>query len=292
MPEEGDYLLSRVGFSKDEKPVLTLQRDSSIIDFQPLNTTLTLEFKTDQRHCIGWYDMRTSERHVCPDAAIINEKYEQCPPCQQRTGFNPAFYNAASVSPQQEELNQKPHILYLAHFGQGIHKVGISHAGRGRARLLEQGARSAIILDTFPTAHIARHYESKIAALPGIAETLQLRKKIANLQQLYDHAAAHKELAEQRSAIERQIGITFTDNEPQSFDDIYFNDGTYPEGESFERIDYLISGVAIGILGSLLFCTQQSTSFFLPLKKYVGYKFSLTYQEKAMTLPAQQMTLF
>src|SRR5690349_6321107 len=98
--------------------------------------------------------MRSSKSYVCPDQVMIDKKFDVCPTCQQRTGFNPAFYHASSVSSQQEERNLEPHLLYLAHFGKGIVKVGISHAARNRSRLLEQGARSAIVLDIFPTAHI------------------------------------------------------------------------------------------------------------------------------------------
>lgn len=293
VPEVGNYLFTHVGFSKNEKPTLFLQRDSEITPFEPLGRVITLKFDTSTHFCTGWYDMRSGESHVCPDNITVDEKYEQCPACQKRTGFNPAFYHAASVSEQQEERNQEPHFLYLTHFGPGIIKVGISHAARGNARLLEQGARSALILETFPTALVARQYEAKIAAMPGIVETLQLRKKIAALAQFYDTKAAETELRTTRAKIESILNLTFEKNNVMTFNHVYFPN----EAPTLTNVHdcgshNLISGYTTGMLGTLLFCTQQNTPLFLPLKKYVGYRVDLSYEESPISLPAQQTSLF
>lgn len=292
-PEAGTYLFTHVGFSKNERPTLFLQRELEIISFEPLGKTLTLKFDMSMRLCTGWYDMRNSENHVCPEGATVDEKYEQCPACQKRTGFNPAFYHAASVSEQQEERNQEPHFLYLAHFGSGIVKVGISHAARGSARLLEQGARSALVLETFPTALIARQYEAKIAALPGIIETLQLRKKIATFTQTYDAKAAVSELESTRTKIETTLGVSFAKNNVETFDHVFFPGGTPTLANAYDCAPHnLISGHALGMLGTLLFCQQQDAPLFLPLKKYVGYSASLGYGETQISIPARQASLF
>jgi hypothetical protein len=293
MPEVGDYILSHVGFSREEKPILTLQQGDEFIRFDPLGHVITLRYDTTTRFCTGWYDMRAGESHVCPDSVSVDEKYDQCAACQSRTGFNPAFYNATSVSAQQEERNLEPHMLYLAHFGKGIVKVGISHAARERARLLEQGARSALVLDIFPTAHIARQYEAQIASLPGIAETLQVRRKIATLAQPYDLTAAAKELSETRSRIETTLGKTFSLHDTQTFDHVYFPNGTPQLQDAVEVTEQnVISGNTIGMLGPLLFCTQQDTPLFVPIKKYTGFRVTLSYDETPLTLPVRQMTLF
>ena len=293
MAEVGEYLLAHVSFSKEEKPVLSLQQGEKIISFMPLGQTLTLRFDTAQRFCTGWYDMRSGEDHICPERAEVAEKYEQCPACQKRTGFNPAFYHASSVSEQQEERNQEPHFLYLAHFGKDVIKVGISYAGRGNSRLLEQGARSALVLDTFPTAHIARQYEAKIASLPGIAETIQLRKKIAELEKPYDQAVAMQELTGTRNRIKEQLGVTFAQNDALHLDPTYFASGAPQLADAFDcSPQALISGRATGMLGSLLFCAQQETPLFLPLKKFVGYPVKLSYDTTQVALPARQASLF
>lgn len=294
MPEEGEYLFSNVGFSVDERPYISLQHGEQFTELAPLGKTLTLRFDTTERFCIGWYDMATSSgQFACPDSQKIDSKYEQCPACQQRTGFNPAFYHAASVSKQQEARNLQPHILYLAHFGEGIVKVGISYAARGNSRLLEQGARSALVLDTFPTALIARQYEAQIAMMPGIVETVQLRKKIACLSSPYDVAAGTNELMKTRTKIEESLKKTFANNAVMSLDTFYFP-AVLPD--LTDSIDYsdkqLISGEVMGMLGTLLFCSQQDVALFLPLKKLIGYRVTVSHEETQLALPARQTSLF
>lgn len=293
MPEAGRYLLTGVGFSPKEIPVLTLQRDGKFSHYEPLGNQISLRFEQAERFCIGWRDLASGELAACPDAQNVESKYEQCAACQNRTGFNPAFYNAASVSTQQEARNQEPHILYLARFGRGVVKVGISYAQRRNSRLLEQGARDALILDTFPSAHIARQYEAKIAAMPGIVETLQLRKKLALLEVPYDHDEGAHELLAVRQRIEEAFKISFTGREVTNLDPIFFPAGTPDLADSFSTHgQHALSGKAIGSLGSLLFCQYDDTPVYLPLKKYVGYHVELAHEQSELQLPARQASLF
>jgi hypothetical protein len=293
MPEAGEYLFSRVGFSRDETPEFTLTKSEGFIDFNPLEHKLTLQFIMNQRFCIGWSDMTEGKRYTCPDANLIGNAYEQCAACQQRTGFNPAFYNAKTVSSQQEARNTKPHILYLAYFSNNTIKVGISYAARGNSRLLEQGARHALILDTFPSAHIARSYEAKIAQMPGISETVQLRKKITLLGHENDTGSATNTLLELRAKHEHDLRVTFARNHVQSFDTHYFPTIQPDLHSPYDCSDqHVISGKTIGMLGSLLFCQQEDTSLFLPLKKYIGYKVNLSFIQTTIAVPPRQTSLF
>lgn len=293
MPEEGTYLLTHAGFSRDEKPRLLLRKGEALIDFYVLGQTFTLTFDTSQRFCIGWYDLAKSENHPCPETAATSDKYDQCTACQKRTGFNPAFYHAASVSPQQEARNAEPHILYLAHFAPGLVKVGISYAGRGKARLLEQGARSALILDTFPTAAIARQYEAKIAAMPGIAETMLLGKKIATLSQLYNAEAAEQELRAVQTNLEDILKVSFSDAKFHTFDAAYFPTSAPNLAEAHDTTpDKLLSGQCIGMMGSLLFCDYEGMPVFCAAKKFTGYCVTLSHHARELQLPARQISLF
>jgi hypothetical protein len=293
MPEPGDYLFSNVGFSPSEKPYLAFEKNDTFTELTPLSNMLTLRFNMNRRYCIGWGNIGTKERFPCPDHNEIDAKYEQCPACQQRTGFNPAFYNATTVSKQQETHNQQPHILYLAHFAKGLTKVGISFAGRGKSRLLEQGARSALILDTLPSALIARQYEAQIATLPNIAETIQLRKKITSFSVPYDSEAAKKELLAERERIEVSLGKQFSKNDVLSLDHYYFSKNIPSFTDAYDCFEQqLLSGETVGMLGTILFCRQQDTLLFLPLKKRIGYRVELSYNELPITLPARQISLF
>lgn len=293
MPESGTYLLTNVGFSRDEKPLLLLQTNERFIDAHPLGEPLTLSFDMSQRFCVGWRDITTGERAICPNRQPVDARYEQCSSCQKRTGFNPAFYHAASVSPQQELRNSEPHILYLAHFGAGVIKVGISHAKRKRSRLLEQGARTAIILDELSTAHVARHYEKQIAALPGISETIQLRKKSDLLAATYDADSARRELAATVATIETTLGVQFNHAKSISLDAIYFpNERINITLAHISPKAHILSGVCIGQVGSFLFCQQPDSVIYLPLKKYVGYKLTLATAVIPIETPPQQTSLF
>lgn len=293
MPETGEYILTNVGFSKIEEPLLTLQKDNVFTTMSPLEKLLTLTFDTSQRYCVGWHDITNGDSHTCPDKNTVDAKYEQCPACQKRTGFNPAFYNTTAVSSQQEARNLEPHILYLAYFGADVTKVGISHAARGNSRLLEQGARSALILETFPTAHIARQYEAKIASLPGIAETVLLSKKITALSTHYDRTNAETTLLTAKNRAEEELKTTFSGSDILHLDDHFFPAGVPSLDNIYDATPHnLISGKVSGLLGSLLFCEQQDTQLFLPLKKYIGYKVSISNIETVIDLPAQQISLF
>lgn len=293
MPPLGTYLLTNIGFSRDEKPVLLLQSEDTFVDFLPIGHQFSLAFDMNQRHCTGWRDITKGERHPCPNHTSVDQKYEQCRECQIRTGFNPAFYHATTVSEQQEARNQQPHILYLAHFGPNIIKVGISLAARGRSRLLEQGARTAIILDTFPSAHIARHYEEQIARLPGISETIQLSKKLSGLKHSYDNAFAARELHAVLLSIEQQLNVSFADQDVVHLDDIYFAGATFDHQQAVDlSSSHSISGTAIGMIGSVLCMTQSGTPLIFALKKHVGYQVSVDSMTFDLALPAQQTSLF
>ena len=163
MPEE--FLLSYTSFDTESRPFLEWQVDGKAERGDVLGRELSLEFDFSTKYCTGWLDFDNHCSQACPDGATVDEKYENCLKCRNRTGFNPAFYHADSVSAQQEKINQNPHFLYLAYFSPEVIKVGISQEARGIRRLLEQGARVALKLETFASALIARQYEAKIAKL-------------------------------------------------------------------------------------------------------------------------------
>ena len=288
MPHEGTYLLANVGFDGLD-PVISLLQSETFHELRPMGKTLTLRVDTSQRRCTGWRDITAGERYSCPLNLDVEPKYEQCPTCQKKTGFNPAFYHATSVSPQQEARNAEPHILYLAYFGADIIKVGISHAARGHARLLEQGARRAVILDTFATANIARQYEARIAALPGISETVAVRQKIAALAGSFDAAKLQSAV----EVVTTKLGVSFNASEVLSFDEAFFAYGIPKLADVYDATSLdLISGHVSGMLGAVMCCTQQDTPILLPLKRLVGYTAQLSYTETAIELPARQTSLF
>ena len=292
---EGDYLFVHYGYGPDHQPQLSLlpEDGGTFTHFEPRGETFTLTFDTATRYCGGWHDLATAESFPCPDAAELPGQYDQCRHCQQKTGFNPAFYNAASVSAQQQARNAQPHILYLAHFAPGVVKVGISWAERGIRRLLDQGARSAIILKTYPNADIARQYEARTAKLPGIAETLQLRQKHQYLKKPYDAAAGAEELRATRERLAREVGVAPDDNEILHLDYYFLGDNPlHPQDLVDISKNNAVSGHCLGMIGSVMIAEQDDLQYSLPLGKLTGYNCTLSYDVAKNEAEPHQVSLF
>lgn len=270
------------------RPTLKFSDDEA---YMPLGKTLSLKFDMSQRFCIGWHDMATGDNHACPEGATIDKKFELCPACQKRTGFNPAFYNTTAISKQQEARNAEPHHLYLAYMGEGYIKVGISWHKRGIRRLLDQGARAGIILETFPTALVARHYEAKIARLEGIHETTSTRTKLALLGLPFDSTHAKAELLAAKQRIEEILAVSFSGTDVLQFDTYYVH-GTFPSGAVTTLHDPAISGTAQALIGDILITNYDGRLLALPLKQFVGYQVELSDKSIPLDLEPQQMQLF
>jgi hypothetical protein len=292
---EGNYLFVHYGYGPSHQPQLSLlpENGETFTHFEPRGQSFTLSFNKSTRYCGGWHDLATAESFPCPDTATLPDQYNQCRHCQQKTGFNPAFYNASSVSRQQQARNAQPHILYLAHFAPGVIKVGISWAERGIRRLLDQGARSAIIIKTYPTADVARQYEAKAASLSGIAETLQVRQKHQYLKRPYDAAAGADELRIARDRLAREVGVRPDDNQPLYLDSYYVdNHPLHPQDIVEISNSDSISGICVGMIGSVLVMEQDGLQYTLPLAKLTGYNAALSYDVTKNDAAPHQASLF
>jgi len=211
MPD--NFLLVYASFNTDNQPFIDCQIGDEIKRRELFGQKLSLEFDFSTKYCTGWVDFENHCSQACPEQAIAETKYENCIKCRDRRGFNPAFYHANSVSARQEKINQNPHFVYLAYFAPEVIKVGISQEERGIRRLLEQGARLALKLETFSSALIARQYEARIARLEGIMETVAASKKLELIKHPLDTAAAEKTLADALVRIHHQLGLDFPNRE-------------------------------------------------------------------------------
>ncbi|MGH7197039.1 MAG: DUF2797 domain-containing protein, partial [Candidatus Saccharimonadales bacterium] len=279
----------------DFAPQLTLQPkdDATFVHLQPRDQVLTLTFDTEQRYCTGWHNLETSESLPCPDDAKLPPKYHQCIHCQRKTGFNPAFYHAKTISAQQQARNQLPHSLYLAHFGTEVIKIGITWAERGIKRFLDQGARSGLIVKIYPSADIARQREAQAAKLMGIYETVQVRAKLKLLTAQYSAEQGIMDLNNAREYIKNEIKITPEANTPEYFDSHYLGKNEL-KISSLKNVsaENAISGRCIGMIGNVLITAQGSSQYMLPLGTLLGYRFTLRYTEEQQTTQAEQISLF
>lgn len=273
--------------------LMILAKGSSQFENIPLpGYAATLQFDTSSRCCTGWHDLENGTMHPCPDEAVVVSPYHECRHCQLKTGFNPAFYNTDTISPQQQARNKKPHTLYLAHFGPSIVKVGISFSQRGLGRLLDQGARSALILATLSTAEEARQYEAKIAQLPGIVETVQSQLKTRLLKVDYDNRSGLKELLQAREKIATHTDLTLEDVSSLSLDQYYFSAPINARSLIHLNSEPKISGEFIGMIGETLVARQNESHYYLPIRKLRGSTLHITQDIESVSHAPQQTSLF
>ena len=133
-----EFLLSYASFNADNKPFVECQVGDKIERHELFEQDLSFEFDFSVKYCTGWVDFENRCSQICPDHATVDEKYENCLKCRDKTGFNPAFYNANSVSAQQEK-NQSKSALCL---------LGVLRAERHKSRNLARRARNSEIIGT------------------------------------------------------------------------------------------------------------------------------------------------
>ena len=287
-----EFLLSYTSFNADNKPFVECQVGDKIERYELFEQNLSLEFDFSAKYCTGWVDFENRCSQICPDHATVDEKYENCLKCRDKTGFNPAFYNASSVSVQQEKINQNPHFVYLAYFAPNVIKVGISQEERGIRRLLEQGARLAIKLETFSSALIARQYEAKISKLDGIVETLPVSKKMELIKLPFDHATGERELRQKLLEIEQKIGVSFPKSELITCEDYFQTAGVdLSRGVLMKDYSQLVGHVR-SIIGSIVITDYDGQLLAYNIKKLIGYRAQKVDREIELDLPTEQLTLF
>ncbi len=290
MPD--DFLLAYASFNADNQPFIDCQIDGEVKRRELLEQDLSLEFDFSTKYCTGWVDFENHCSQICPDSATVDGKYENCLKCRDRTGFNPAFYNADSVSAQQEKINQNPHFVYLAYFAPGVIKVGISQEERGIRRLLEQGARLALKLETFSSALIARQYEAKIARLDGIVETMPIHKKLELIKQPFDRADGEKKLQQKLLEIEQKIGVSFPKSELIPCEDYFHTAGVDLTRVVLMKDQSQLAGRVRSIIGPILIADYDGQLLAYNLKKFIGYQAQTIDGAIDIEIPSTQLALF
>ena len=290
MPD--DFLLAYASFNADNQPFIDCQIGDEIKRRELFGQDLSLEFDFSTKYCTGWVDFENHCSQICPDSATVDGKYENCLKCRDRTGFNPAFYNADSVSAQQEKINQNPHFVYLAYFAPGVIKVGISQEERGIRRLLEQGARLALKLETFSSALIARQYEAKIAGLDGIVETMPIHKKLELIKQPFDRADGEKKLQQKLLEIEQKIGVSFPKAELITCEDYFHTTGVDLTRVVLMKDQSQLAGRVRSIIGPILIADYDGQLLAYNVKKFIGYQAQTIDGVISIEIPSTQLALF
>lgn len=138
---------------------------------------------------------------ACPYGAALAPQVRggQCPACA-------ALDRSSSVAADTRADDPRPYRVYLAYFGPGRHKVGITAAGRGSVRLLEQAALCFTFLGEGPLM-TARRTEAVLGSalripdrVPGTAKRAPrfrlppAPERAAELRRRYEEVTARRDL--------------------------------------------------------------------------------------------------
>jgi hypothetical protein len=266
--------------------------------FLPVKNRIFTLTRFMRRFCIGRYNLENYVSSTCPFVAELDTPAVSCSQCLKASGFNPAFYNVAemNISPQQKIYNQKEHVVYLAFFGVGVVKVGIATAERVKTRLLEQGARAATILRSYPDAYAAREIEELIHKVAGIPESVKIGKKMQLLNQHFSYDDAMIELKRAKNIITEKLSIDFEDHENVDLSAYYYNNGTVLKNliNVSDETPLIISGTCLGMVGDALIMEQSNIQFMASLKKYVSHIIQIDDFEQLnkYTPETEQISLF
>ncbi|WP_369218499.1 DUF2797 domain-containing protein, partial [Streptomyces flavofungini] len=128
--------------------------------------------------------------NACPVRAEVPARASQarCPECAR---LDRAFSVAADGVPD----DPRTYRVYLAWFGPGLVKVGITAEERGSVRLLEQGAVAFCWLGRGPLM-AARRTEELLRAALGVPDRVPYARKRAVRATLPEWSARERELAE------------------------------------------------------------------------------------------------
>ncbi|WP_353943658.1 DUF2797 domain-containing protein [Streptomyces sp. HUAS MG91] len=116
------------------------------------------------RRCLGVW--RGGRRSVCPGWAAVPVRGTRAQ-CAECAGID----RAQSVAADTIADDPRPYHVYLAWFGDGLVKVGITGVGRGSARLLEQGAVAYTWLGQGPLM-AARRAEELLRVALGVPDRI------------------------------------------------------------------------------------------------------------------------
>ncbi|MFM9369071.1 DUF2797 domain-containing protein [Streptomyces sp. Da 82-17] len=124
-----------------------------------------------ERRCVGVW--RAGRRTPCPVGAVVPGRgtRDQCAECAR-------IDRSFSVAADTNAGDQRPYAVYVAWFGPGLLKVGITGVRRGPARLHEQGAVAFAWLGRGPLM-AARRAEELLGAALKVPDRIPYARKRA-----------------------------------------------------------------------------------------------------------------
>lgn len=199
-------MITGVGHDGDS-PTLELRSRSDPDDKQVRAVSDRLDLLIcGTRHCIGYRAPGAETLEACPDGNET-DRASQCPECaelaQMRACHRCNGLRCSNPARRDTCVVADNHAAYLAAFAPGVIKVGVGRWNRRRMRVLEQGARAAIVIARDDGQQI-RRLESAIA-LRGIPDRLAPGERLRALGVDSDPDALRDDLEQVAAGFRRRL---------------------------------------------------------------------------------------
>ena len=253
----------------DKDASIVIENDGAFDTFSlGKGQTVTIVPDLQTRYCVGWHDIASHQNHPCENQTVVDAKYENCFVCRKKTDFNPAFYNTTALSSKQAEYNDAPHSVYVAYFGGGLAKAGITSDSRGLQRLYEQGALLYAVVDSCPNATVAHNIEDRLIRT-GLKNSVTKKQKADAFLRPIDVAR------EQDSFKKVLENIDYGDLKICSNLDQFFY-GDYIEKPVLDLGANPISGHVVAVVGRYLVLENNDLFYGYWLSNLSGYRTSFS----------------
>lgn len=250
------------------------------------------------RECIGYRSSEGASGSLlpCPDN-VINITRSQCPDCLARAEILPCLRCTGEVCRNQARrdfcIQPNNHALYLASFAPGVIKVGVSRWSRRRERLLEQGARSAIIVARDDGQMIRRH-EAMIAKF-GYPDRLSSEDKLRYMGRKVAEDQLEEELFENFEKIKPRMYAPWLEEAEKvplpdhpNIDGLEFATFWRPNTQKLHDL----VGRVLAVTGQIIIIQDDSTQpFAIDARDLVGYRVAPA-PDGARTGGQMQLSLF
>jgi hypothetical protein len=248
------------------------------------------------RECIGYRSGDAGSLLDCPDKQT-SMTTSQCPECLQRAKIIPCLRCDGEVcrNPSKRDFCVQPdnHALYLASFAPGVIKVGVSRWSRRQERLLEQGAKRAIVIARDDGQMIRRH--EKMINKFGYPDRLSSQEKLRYLGRVNPVSELDDELIDAYEKIKPRMYAPWIE-QPELVD--------LPEQKQIEGLEFAqlwrpnkeklhsLVGEVKAVVGRLVILNDDNPQpFAIDVKDLVGYRVEMA-GDDAKTGGQMQLSLF
>ncbi|MBN2477873.1 DUF2797 domain-containing protein [Candidatus Micrarchaeota archaeon] len=224
-----------------------------------LEDKIRMEFNSTLR-CYGRFD--GEEFHKCPNHAV---NVKQCPFCRyndiSKVYTRMDFTGYEHI---QDEIVNRDYAVYLAYFGAGMVKCGVTRKERVETRLREQAAVYWAEIMNFNNAGDAYEMERLLQTTFGFRNAVRTSAKLKGLFSI--------KREEFESALEKiKTSSPFPDF---LIDDIKIRRNEFYTPSKFTLAESL-SGRITEVRGNIVFFEKDSRSYAVDLNKKKGYEFEI-----------------